>query len=174
MPVASYRWCGVWCVWWQLASSGTIPQNAGRSQILHLCLLQNEWLQILEWSAGQNLARQDETEHSWATQTLLSSSNWGSILRECPTRSPGCCYPAGLPQDWCPWPGPYGTWVVPFLLPKIVSLGTPLAPADLLRVFKCGCSSNRPCAMKRSSCKANGLRCTIFCHCRGEDDCHNK
>ena len=70
--------------------------------------------------------------------------------------------------------GWYRTEGKPFLLPKIVSLGTPLAPADLLKVFKCGCSSNRPCAMKRSSCKANGLRCTIFCHCRGEDDCHNK
>ena len=51
---------------------------------------------------------------------------------------------------------------------------TLLAPAELLKVLKCGCCSNTPCNTRRCTCKANGLDCTLFCQCRGEDDCHNK
>lgn len=61
-----------------------------------------------------------------------------------------------------------------FLLPTVVPPNTLLAPTDLLKLIKCGCSSDKPCATKRCNCKANKLVCTIFCHCHGVDDCHNK
>ena len=59
------------------------------------------------------------------------------------------------------------------LFPTIVPQGIPLAPADLLKLIKCGCSSDKPCSSKRCSCKTNALRCTTFCHCKGEDECCN-
>ena len=62
----------------------------------------------------------------------------------------------------------------PFLLPVVVPVNTPLAPAELLKVLKCGCCSNTPCNTWRCTCKANGLDCYLFCQCRGEEDCHNK
>ena len=60
------------------------------------------------------------------------------------------------------------------LFPTIVPQDTPLAPADLLKLIKCGCNSETPCSTKRCSCKGNGLRCTLFWNCKGEEDCRNK
>lgn len=60
------------------------------------------------------------------------------------------------------------------LFPTVVPPDTPLAPADLLKLVKCNCSSERSCATRRCGCRANDLGCTIFCNCRADDDCHNK
>lgn len=68
------------------------------------------------------------------------------------------------------WYHPEGSTM---LLPTVVPPGTPLAPDDLLKVIKCGCCSDKPCATKRCSCKSSGLSCTSFCHCRGQGDCWN-
>ena len=89
-----------------------------------------------------------------------------AIWRDCLTRDP----PTLNPTEHG-WYHPEGSAM---LLPTIVPQGTPLAPADLLKLIKCGCCSNNPCSSKRCSCRANGLRCTLFCHCKGEEDCKNK
>ena len=44
------------------------------------------------------------------------------------------------------------------LLPAIVPQGTPLAPADLLKL-------SVAVVVNRQS-KANGLKCTLFCNCK--------
>ena len=60
------------------------------------------------------------------------------------------------------------------LIPTVVPLDTPLAPKELLKVLKCGCASNTPCATNRCACKAQGVSCTLFCTCKGDDPCGNK
>ena len=60
------------------------------------------------------------------------------------------------------------------LQPAILPPNAPLAPPELLKVIKCGCSAERSCATKRCSCMGHGLGCTIFCHCRQGGDCYNK
>ena len=89
-----------------------------------------------------------------------------AIWRDCLKRDP----PTLNPTDHG-WYHPKGSTM---LFPPIVPQGTPLAPADLLKLIKCGCCSDNPCSGKRCSCKANGLGCTLFCHCKGEEDCKNK
>lgn len=69
------------------------------------------------------------------------------------------------------WYRPEGSTV---LHPVVVPPHTPLAPSDLLKFIRCGCASDKPCASRRCTCKSNGLRCTLFCSCRGEEDCSNK
>lgn len=89
-----------------------------------------------------------------------------AIWRDCLKRDP-----LNLAPTDHGWYHPDGSTM---LFPIIVPQDTPLAPTDLLKLIKCGCSSENSCTSKRCSCKANGLRCTIFCHCRGEDECRNK
>jgi hypothetical protein len=89
-----------------------------------------------------------------------------AVWRDCLKRDP----PALHPTDHG-WYHPEGSTM---LFPTIVPQATPLAPADLLKLIKCGCCSDNPCSSKRCSCKANGLGCTLFCHCKGEEDCKNK
>ena len=98
-------------------------------------------------------------------QNVLHAHLVVAVWRDCLKTDP----PALAPTDHG-WYRPEGK---AFLLPVVVPAGIPLAPAELLKVLKCGCSNSTPCASKRCSCKANGLSCTLFCHCRG-DDCHNK
>lgn len=92
----------------------------------------------------------------------LAVATW----RDCLKRDP----PSLAPTEHG-WYHPDGSTM---LFPTIVPQNTPLAPADLLKLIKCGCSSDKSCSSKRCSCKANGLGCTIFCHCKGEDECYNK
>ena len=56
--------------------------------------------------------------------------------------------------------------------PTVVPPDTTLAPEELLRVIKCGCTSSH-CTSKKCSCKVAGLKCTILCLCRGGDECEN-
>ncbi|MES9879342.1 MAG: hypothetical protein ABW185_00480 [Sedimenticola sp.] len=60
------------------------------------------------------------------------------------------------------------------LIPTIVPLNNALAPAELLKVIKCGCESSSPCSTKRCGCRSQKLTCTLFCVCRGGDACGNK
>ena len=60
------------------------------------------------------------------------------------------------------------------IFPAIVPQGIPLAPADLFKIIMCGCCSENLFSSKRRSCKANGLKCTLFCNFKGEEDCKNK
>jgi len=43
------------------------------------------------------------------------------------------------------------------LFPTVIPSDLPLTLVELLKLLKCGCSSENPCATKRCSCKANGL-----------------
>ena len=59
------------------------------------------------------------------------------------------------------------------IFPTIVPADISLAPPDLVKIVRCGCSSTTPCQSKRCGCRSHGLLCTMFCACRGED-CWNK
>ncbi len=58
----------------------------------------------------------------------------------------------------------------PVMLPEDVSP----APISVLKLIKCGCSSGRPCSTARCSCASAKLSCSMFCTCRGREDCHNE
>ena len=113
------------------------------------------------------------------TQTVCSSPDWGSVSTECSASTSCSCCLEGLCERTYPIPDTSRTWVVPSRRQTISpSCCSPckhtLDPAELLKVLKCGCCSNTPCNTRRCTCKANGLDCTLFYQCRGEDDCHNK
>ena len=63
------------------------------------------------------------------------------------------------------------------LFPTIILSDIHLAPpAELLKLLKCGCSSEKPCPTtysKRCSCQANEISCKYFSHYRREEDCNN-
>ena len=111
------------------------------------------------------------------TQPLLPSSyskgiSW--ILRaHLATLVTQDCLKTGTPaidskdRGWCQ---PKGRDV---LLPTIMPPDTPMAPAELFLLIKCGCSAEKLYATKRCSCMGHGLGCTIFCHCRQGGDCHS-
>ena len=61
----------------------------------------------------QMWAEQDETEHSWATQTVCSSPDWGSVSTECSASTSCSCCLEGLCERTCPIPDTSRTWVVP-------------------------------------------------------------
>ena len=72
------------------------------------------------------------------------------------------------------WYHPEGnTTLFPTIVPSDIHLAS---PAELLKLLKCGCSSEKPRATmytKRCSCQANEISCTFFFHNRGEEDCNN-
>lgn len=47
------------------------------------------------------------------------------------------------------------------------------APANVLQMIKCGCSSSTPCSTARCSCMAAQISCTMFCSCHAEAICNN-
>ena len=49
-----------------------------------------------------------------------------------------------------------------------------VAPASLLQVVACSCSSQIPCNSNHCSCRKAGLSCTSFCHCEAELKCGNE
>ncbi|KAJ8874577.1 hypothetical protein PR048_025443 [Dryococelus australis] len=55
----------------------------------------------------------------------------------------------------------------PVTLPEEIAV----APADVLNVIKCNCSSEKSCSSTRCTC-AGKLPCTIFCQCYGKE-CFN-
>ena len=58
-----------------------------------------------------------------------------------------------------------------FLILKISTDGTPMAPEYILKLIKCGCKSTFPCKTGRCSCHSSGLGCTICCSCCTDDNC---
>ena len=48
------------------------------------------------------------------------------------------------------------------------------APMDVLKLIRCGCSSEHPCSTARCSCYAAHLHCSIFCGCQDDNRCPNK
>ena len=48
-----------------------------------------------------------------------------------------------------------------------------VAPADLMKVIACGCSTQTPCSRGTCSCQKAGVSCTTYCKCMAQDDCNN-
>lgn len=59
------------------------------------------------------------------------------------------------------------------LIPTAVPEATALAPNDLLKLIKCGCSTEQPCNTMRCGCSKANLACTLFCSCKGGQSCFN-
>ena len=60
------------------------------------------------------------------------------------------------------------------LLPVTVAEGVALAPPDVLKLTRCGCATDQPCATSRCTCATAQLSCTIFCGCNGMEEGCNK
>ena len=61
------------------------------------------------------------------------------------------------------------------LLPVGIPEGILPAPESILKMVKCGCSSNTPCSSRRCSCSSSKMPCSVICKCRGDPDlCFNK
>ena len=60
------------------------------------------------------------------------------------------------------------------LLPITISEGVALAPMDVLKVIRCGCATDLPCATARCMCGTAQMSCTIFCGCHGMEQCCNR
>ena len=58
--------------------------------------------------------------------------------------------------------------------PVALPLGCKAAPDDILKMVKCGCTSERPCSSLRCSCASAHLSCSIFCACGATESCYNK
>ena len=54
------------------------------------------------------------------------------------------------------------------LIPIMVSSEVKMAPPEVLKLIRCGCSSSNPCSTARCSCSASKLPCTLFCTCHRE------
>lgn len=59
------------------------------------------------------------------------------------------------------------------LLPVTVPPQVQLAPASILKLIRCTCSSDMPCRTSGCGCHKANLACTIFCSCNGSLTCHN-
>ena len=60
------------------------------------------------------------------------------------------------------------------LVPVTVAQGVEPAPADVLRLTRCGCASDQPCSNGRCTCTTAQLSCTTLCACHGDEECCNK
>ena len=59
------------------------------------------------------------------------------------------------------------------LTPRAVADGTEMAPANILKLIKCGCDSEQSCKSGRCGCTSRQMTCTAFCACGGLLECHN-
>ena len=57
------------------------------------------------------------------------------------------------------------------LLPVTISEGVAVALMDVLKVIRCGCATDQPCATARCMCGTAQMSCTIFCGCHGMKEC---
>ena len=58
--------------------------------------------------------------------------------------------------------------LVPMLLPSNAAL----APSYILKIFRCGCSSERPYFTTQCRCTEAKLPCIMFCTCQGDLACN--
>ena len=59
------------------------------------------------------------------------------------------------------------------VLPVTISEGLALAPMDvILKVIRCGCATDQPCATARCMCVTAQMSCTVFCGCHGMECCN--
>ena len=60
------------------------------------------------------------------------------------------------------------------LTPTTVPRGVALAQEDILKLIRCQCESESPCASLRCGCNKARLGCTMFCVCQGGIMCMNE
>ncbi|KAG0709990.1 hypothetical protein GWK47_023734 [Chionoecetes opilio] len=61
------------------------------------------------------------------------------------------------------------------LMPVTLPPQTQIAPAAVMKLIQCGCSSETPCSTERCGCVAGQMSCFSFCHCRAEiRTCRNR
>ena len=60
------------------------------------------------------------------------------------------------------------------LLPISTPADVELAPAEVLQLIKCGCSTASPCSTGRCGCVAANMSCTAVCKCQGGRQCQNE
>ena len=61
-----------------------------------------------------------------------------------------------------------------YLLPVTVAEGVALSAPDVLKLTRCGCMTDQPCATARYTCATAQLSCTIFCGYHGMEECCNR
>ncbi|KAG0726917.1 hypothetical protein GWK47_004152 [Chionoecetes opilio] len=54
------------------------------------------------------------------------------------------------------------------LMPVTLPPQTEIAPAAVMKLIQCGCSSETPCSTERCGCVAGQMSCSAFCRCRAE------
>ena len=59
------------------------------------------------------------------------------------------------------------------LTPRTLPTDVAVAPPEVLKLLRCGCSTNEPCSSHRCGCYKGRLPCTFFCACLGELNCRN-
>ena len=98
------------------------------------------------------------SSHTWYREATTSwyvlpestrCIHWVVICRDCPKKDSPTL--ALTEYGWYHLEGSI------ILFPTIVPQDTPLAPADLLKLNKCGCSSDHSSTNKKCSCKVNAL-----------------
>ncbi|KAG0714834.1 hypothetical protein GWK47_013366 [Chionoecetes opilio] len=61
------------------------------------------------------------------------------------------------------------------LMPVTLPSQTEIAPAAVMKLIQCGCSSETPCSTERCGCVAGQMSCSAFCRCRAEiRTCRNR
>ncbi|KAG0715042.1 hypothetical protein GWK47_012833 [Chionoecetes opilio] len=61
------------------------------------------------------------------------------------------------------------------LMPVTLPPQTEIAPAAVMKLIQCGCSSETPCSTERCGCVAGQMSCSAFCRCRAEiRTCRNR
>lgn len=59
------------------------------------------------------------------------------------------------------------------LIPRNMKEGVPYAPEYILKLVRCGCTSQQPCKSGKCGCMGRQLPCTMFCACGGGPSCAN-
>ena len=61
--------------------------------------------------------------------------------------------------------------VIKTLVPRNLPDGVPYAPDQILKMIRCGCSSQTPCKGGNCGCMRHQLPCTMYCACGGGHIC---
>ena len=91
----------------------------------------------------------------------LQTCIWKSALEQDPPDIDATSF--GWSKDLHP------TSLNPVMMPDDI----PPAPAFVLKLICCGCSSQKPCETGRCGCYGAHLPCTAFCNCFQTNNCKN-
>jgi hypothetical protein len=58
------------------------------------------------------------------------------------------------------------------LIPVTLPLKSEIAPAAVMKLIQCDCSSETPCLSERCGCVNGQLSCSVFCRCGAEAGHH--